>query len=94
MTNDPFAFELEDHDKGFIFTPDEVMATVEAAAKEKEIRGVRNDEIDFRAMIMSSNHRAAICYTNRMAGKFLPILIFFQMATRCCRLRHTILYDF
>ncbi len=51
MTNDPFAFELEDHDEGFIFTPDEVMATVEAAAKEKEIRGVRNDEIDFRAMI-------------------------------------------
>ena len=51
MTNDPFAFELEDHDGGFIFAPDEVMATIEAAAKEKEIRGVRNDEFDFRAMI-------------------------------------------
>ena len=53
MTNDPFAFELEleDHDEGFIFTPDDVMSTVEAAAKEKEIRGVPNDEIDFRAII-------------------------------------------
>ena len=37
MTDDPFAFDLEDHDEDFIFMPDEVMSAVQAAAREKEI---------------------------------------------------------
>ena len=37
MTDDPFAFDLEDLDEDFIFLPDEVMSTVQAAAREKEI---------------------------------------------------------
>ena len=37
MTDDPFAFDLEDHDEDFIFMPDEVMSAVQAAAREREI---------------------------------------------------------
>ena len=37
MTDDPFAFDLEDHDEDFIFMPDEVMSLAQAAAREKEI---------------------------------------------------------
>ena len=37
MTDDPFAFDLEDHDEDFNYMPDEVMSAVQAAAREKEI---------------------------------------------------------
>ena len=37
MTDDPFAFDLEDHDEDFIFMPDKVMSVVQAAARENEI---------------------------------------------------------
>ena len=37
MTDDPFSFDLENHDEDFIFMPDEVMSVNQAAAREKEI---------------------------------------------------------
>ena len=37
MTDDPFSFDLENHDEDFIFMPDEVMSLAKAAAREKEI---------------------------------------------------------
>ena len=37
MTDDPFAFDLEDHGEDFILMPDEVMSAVQAAARKKEI---------------------------------------------------------
>ena len=37
MTDDPFSFDLEDHDEDFIFMPDEVMSAVQEAARIKEI---------------------------------------------------------